>query len=82
MKLIIGMIITMVILAVSGYLYKKAMKGHLTKTLGREIEDHEITSLSTWLEATPEAEKSYKEYVPAKNQRPKTEDQNPPATNH
>ena len=41
------------------------MKSNLSKALGREVKDHELTSINTWIEAIPEKHKDHKKYVPA-----------------
>lgn len=66
---IIGFLIFVVLVAASGFLYKRAMKAKLSETLGRDVADHEVDSIGTWLEATPENQKTYKKYVPAANSK-------------
>lgn len=62
---IVGFIVFVVLVTISGFLYKRAMKAKLSETLGRDVADHEAYSIGTWLEATPEKQKNYKKYVPA-----------------
>ena len=66
---IIGFIVFAVLVAISSFLYKRAAKAKLSESLGRDVADHEIDSIATWLEATPEKKKIYKKYVPAANSK-------------
>lgn len=52
------------------FLYKIRMKSKLSKGLGRPVEDHELTSISSWMEATPDKQENFKKYTPAKSQFP------------
>jgi hypothetical protein len=66
---IIGFVVLVALVAISGFLYKRVAKAKLSESLGRDVADHEIDSIATWLEATPEKQKTYKKYVPAANSK-------------
>ena len=64
---IIGFLVFVVLVSISSFLYKRTLKARLSESLGREIADHEVDSIGTWLEATPEKQKTFKKYVAASN---------------
>ncbi len=52
-----------ILFAVIGFIYKIVMKRRMRRALGRSVEDHELTSLNSWMEVTENEERD-------KNQRP------------
>jgi hypothetical protein len=62
---ILGLIILVVAVSLLILIHKLRMKSKLTKDLGRPVKDYELTSLSSWMEATEEKKPTYKKYVPA-----------------
>jgi hypothetical protein len=64
---LIGLLIAVGITSLIAFLYKLKMKSKLSEGLGRPVEDHEVTSITSWMKATPDRKDNYKKYVPAKN---------------
>jgi hypothetical protein len=62
---ILGLIILIVAVSLLIFIYKLRMKSKLKKDLGRPVNDYELTSLGSWMEATEEKKPDYKKYVPA-----------------
>lgn len=46
-------ILLAVLIALLLFIQKVVMKRRLQRGLGRKVEDHELTSLNSWMEATP-----------------------------
>jgi archaellin len=49
MRVIVFIVIAIVV-AVIGYIVKVITKGRMMNSLGREVGDHELTSLNSWME--------------------------------
>ena len=65
-NLLILLIFALVIFgSILTFIYKIVIKSKLSKSLGREVKDHELTSINTWIEAIPEKKIDHKKYVPA-----------------
>ena len=47
-------IIFMVIISLLLFVHKLVYKRRMERTLGRKVNDRELTSLTSWMEATPE----------------------------
>ena len=45
-------LIVLIVLGIVGFLVKLAMKGRMSRALGRDVKDHELTSLSSWMKVT------------------------------
>ena len=43
-------LIIFTLFAVIGFIYKIVMKRRMRRALGRSVEDHELTSLNSWME--------------------------------
>ena len=39
-----------IVIAIIGYVIKVVTKGRMMNSLGREVGDHELTSLNSWME--------------------------------
>jgi hypothetical protein len=46
------MLILIILILVIGYIVNRIRTKHLREALGREVGDHELTSLNSWMEAT------------------------------
>ena len=46
----IGLILFIIIGVIVGFIVKVITKGRMSKSLGREVGDHELTSLNSWME--------------------------------
>ena len=49
MRIIVFLVIAIVI-AIIGFIVKIITKGRMMNSLGREVGDHELTSLNSWME--------------------------------
>ena len=54
-------IVLILSLAVSGWRLKKGLKRRMRQGLGREVDDSELTSITTWIRIPEEATKAAKE---------------------
>jgi hypothetical protein len=63
---LLSLIILIAIVSLILFIHKVKTKNKLSKGLGREVEDHELSSITSWIEATPEKQPKYKKYIPAK----------------
>ena len=43
-------VVLFIVIAFLGYLINRARKRRMTNALGREVKDHELTSLTSWME--------------------------------
>jgi hypothetical protein len=43
-------IIIAIVIGIIGFIVKMITKGRMMKSLGREVGDHELTSLNSWME--------------------------------
>lgn len=46
----IGILLFIIITAIIGFIIKVITKGRMSRSLGREVGDHELTSLNSWME--------------------------------
>jgi hypothetical protein len=46
----IGFLIFAVVAVIVGFIIKVITKGRMRRSLGREVGDHELTSLNSWME--------------------------------
>lgn len=46
----IGFILLIIVTVITGIIVKIKMKGQMKRSLGRKVEDHELTSLNSWME--------------------------------
>jgi hypothetical protein len=44
----------LIIAGILGWITKLIYKGRMQRGLGRKVEDHELTSINTWMDALPE----------------------------
>ncbi len=51
---LVSLLIIVGITALVAFLYKLRMKSKLGEGLGRPVRDHEVTSISSWMQATPD----------------------------
>jgi hypothetical protein len=56
-KMRIGFILFIIISAIVGLIIKIATKRRMSRSLGREVGDHELTSLNSWMQVHEKEEK-------------------------
>jgi hypothetical protein len=47
---LLGFLVIAIVIAVIGYIIKVITKGRMMNSLGRDVGDHELTSLNSWME--------------------------------
>lgn len=50
-------LLIIVLLGIAGWISKIIWKKRLQRVLGRKVSDHELTSITTWMQATPRDER-------------------------
>jgi hypothetical protein len=48
----------LIIGGIAGFLAKLALKGRMSNALGRDVKDHELNSISSWMKATENEERN------------------------
>lgn len=55
----IGLILFVIVVTIIGFIIKVITKNRMSKSLGREVGDHELTSLNSWMEVHEKEEQNH-----------------------